>query len=50
MSSNCYNSNNKNLKKKLEVIYDEYIKRLIDEIKFTWAIKRKNNDKELLNS
>ena len=37
---------NKNLKKKLEVIYDEYIKRLIDDFKFTWAIKRKNNDKE----
>lgn len=37
---------NKNLKKKLEVIYDEYIKRIIDDFKFTWAIKRKNNNKE----
>ena len=37
---------NKTLKKKLEVIYDEYIKRIIDDFKFTWAIKRKNNDKE----
>ena len=37
---------NKNLKKKLEVIYDEYIKRIIDDFKFTWAIKRKNNEKE----
>ena len=37
---------NKSLKKKLEVIYDEYIKRIIDDFKFTWAIKRKNNNKE----
>ena len=37
---------NQNLKKKLEVIYDEYIKRIIDDFKFTWAIKRKNNEKE----
>ena len=37
---------NKSLKKKLEVIYDEYIKRIIEDFKFTWAIKRKNNNKE----
>ena len=37
---------NKSLKKKLEVIYDEYIKKIIDDFKFTWAIKRKNNNKE----
>ena len=37
---------NKSLKKKLEVIYDEYIKRIIEDFKFTWAIKRKTNNKE----